>query len=270
MARYVIWLDSSSCLIRHKPYNRRMQSPPWPRRVARSFALQVAIVGSLLLVMWLVEAADALLFRGGLDRFGVAPRHLPGLWGILFAPFLHANFAHLAANTVPFAVLGWLILVRGLGDFILVTVVVILSSGLGTWLVGAPDSVHIGASGVVFGYFGFLLLRAVYERSLVAMSSALIVILLYGSFIWGLLPLIRGVSWQMHLFGFVGGALIARALADRWKLPVGEDEDLPSDLLILDYGDMEERDDAIWLRDRRVVRFKHKKLNVDDLDHDNL
>lgn len=247
-----------------------MQAPTWPRRVARSFALQVAIVGSLLLLMWLVEAVDALFFRSSLDQFGVWPRHLAGLWGILFAPFLHANFAHLAANSVPFAFLGWLILVRGLGDYVIVTLAVMISSGLGTWLLGAPDSIHIGASGVVFGYFGFLLLRAVYERSLVAMSSALIVILLYGSFIWGVFPLIMGVSWQMHLFGFVGGALIARALASQRGLPGGEDKDLDDDYLIVDYGDMEETDGIIRFTDRRFESIESGKLTIDEADLDDL
>ncbi len=245
-----------------------MQEPTWPRRVARSFALQVAIVGSLLLLMWLVEAVDSLFFRSGLDQFGVWPRHLSGLWGILFAPFLHANFAHLAANSIPFAFLGWLILVRGLGDYVVVTLAVMISSGLGTWLLGASDSIHIGASGIVFGYFGFLLLRAVYERSLVAMSSALIVILLYGSFIWGVFPLIMGVSWQMHLFGFVGGAFIARVLADRRTLPVGDDRDLTGDMLVVDYRDVEETGGIIRLTDRRFETFEFGKLNVDDLDFD--
>lgn len=268
MAHSPIWIDYISCLIGRNPYNRFMQATTWPYRVARSFALQVAIVGSLLLLMWLVEAVDTLLFRSGLDQFGVWPRHLSGLWGILFAPFLHANFAHLAANSIPFAFLGWLVLVRGLGDYVIVTVAVMVSSGLGTWLMGASDSIHIGASGIVFGYFGFLLLRAVYERSLMAMSSALIVIMLYGSFIWGVFPLMMGVSWQMHLFGFVGGAFIARSLANRQTLPIGNDEDLTGDLLIIDYRDVEETNGIVQLPRRRYETFDLDQLNKDDLNPD--
>lgn len=108
-----------------------MDALPWQRRIARSFTLQVALIGSVLLFMWLTEAADTFLFRGGLDQFGVWPHHLLGLRGILFAPFLHANFAHLATNSVPFAFLGWLILVRGWSDYLIVTLVVMVSSGLG-------------------------------------------------------------------------------------------------------------------------------------------
>lgn len=270
MAHSPIGIDYISCLIGRNSYNRTMQAPTWTRRVARSFALQVAIVGSLLLLMWLVEAVDNLFFRSGLDQFGVWPRHPAGLWGILFAPFLHANFAHLAANSVPFAFLGWLVLVRGLGDYIIVTVAVMVSSGLGTWLLGASDSIHIGASGIVFGYFGFLLLRAVYERSLVAMSSALIVIMLYGSFIWGVFPLMVGVSWQMHLFGFVGGAIIARVLAERQTPSVKEDENLDGDLVIVDYRDVEETDGIIRLSNRRFEPFAPGKLTINEADLDDL
>jgi membrane associated rhomboid family serine protease len=114
-------------------------------------------------------------------------------------------------NTLPFLVLGWLIMLRNTHDFLRVTLVVGLASGLGTWLFGSPGS-HIGASGVIFGYLGYLLLRGFFERRLGSISLSVLVGTLYGSMIWGILPLQQGISWEGHLFGFLGGVLAARRL----------------------------------------------------------
>lgn len=192
----------------------------WARKLRTHFL----IIGGIVAFLWLLELIDWLLLDGYLNRLGVRPRSFSGLEGILFAPFSHANFAHLAANTLPFAILGWLILVRGLNDFLVVTSLVSLSSALGAWLFGGIGTVHIGLSGVVFGYFGFLIVRAIYERSLAAISAALLVIFLYGSLIWGVFPLMSGVSWQMHLFGFIGGAVLGKWLA-RPPMPALHDDD---------------------------------------------
>jgi len=163
-------------------------------------------------LMWAIEIVNQLFFRDSLDRFGIAPRSLTGLTGIILAPFLHADFAHLLANTLPFLVLGWWVLLRGLDMFIEVSLIVILVSGLGVWLFAAPNTITIGASGVVFGYLGFLLLRGFFERSWVSLFFSVLVLLGYGSLIWGVLPLVPGVSWQGHLFGLIGGGLAARYL----------------------------------------------------------
>ncbi len=163
-------------------------------------------------MMWVVEIVNQLFFRDALDQFGIVPRSLPGLIGIVLAPFLHSDFAHLLANTLPFLVLGWWVLLRGLEMFIEVSVIVILVSGLGVWVLAAPNTVTIGASGVVFGYLGFLLLRGFFERSWVAIFFSVLVFMAYGSVIWGVLPLVPGVSWQGHLFGLIGGGLAARIL----------------------------------------------------------
>ncbi len=204
-------------------------------RATQELQRQAMIITGFVLLLWLVEIADRLLFRGALDGLGVVPYTVEGLRGILLAPFLHADFAHLAANSVPLAIFGWLILVRGFGRFALITLIVVLSSGVGAWLFGGAQTVHIGASGIVFGYFGFILLRALTERSLASLSSALIVLLLYGSLIWGVLPLVMGVSWQMHLFGFLGGALAARMLPSAPPVPPERDDNL----LTIDYDDLE-------------------------------
>ncbi|NEP16267.1 MAG: rhomboid family intramembrane serine protease [Leptolyngbya sp. SIO4C1] len=175
---------------------------------------QAALLGLFVALLWGVEIFDWFL-AGGLDRYGIIPRQLIGLRGILFAPFLHGDFEHLLTNTVPLVTLGWLVMVRALSDWVIVTVLCALVSGGMTWLVGSPGSLHIGASGLIFGYAGFLLMRGYFERSLAAISLSVLVIFFYGSIFWGVLPGQPGISWEGHLFGFIGGAIAARLLADR-------------------------------------------------------
>ena len=126
------------------------------KRLSHYLKSQAVILGGFLIAFWLLEAADQFLLGHALDQLGVRPRTMLGLRGILFAPFLHGNFAHLLANTVPFLVLGWFVMVQGMRKFWLVTLVTVLISGLGMWLFGRSNSVHLGASGLIFGYFGFL------------------------------------------------------------------------------------------------------------------
>ena len=114
-------------------------------------------------VLWAVEVVDWLVFSGGLDAFGVRPLAVTGLTGIAFAPFLHGGFGHLMANTVPWLVLGYLSSGRKRLDFWVVAVVSALTAGLGSWFFGGVGTVHIGASGVVFGFLGFLMGRGVWE-----------------------------------------------------------------------------------------------------------
>lgn len=183
-----------------------------PQLLTQDFTLPASVLGGFVALIWILEIIDFLLFRGRLNRYGIRPRSISGLGGILLAPLLHGNFRHLAANTVPFVTLGALVMLGGLERFFSVTAIVVLVSGLGVWLLGSPRTVHIGASGVIFGYFGFLLLRGYFEQDLFSSGVSLVVGLLYGSLIWGVLPSRRGMSWQGHLFGFVGGVLAARFL----------------------------------------------------------
>ncbi|MEO1636442.1 MAG: rhomboid family intramembrane serine protease [Cyanobacteria bacterium J06631_9] len=185
------------------------------RSVRGEFRLQVKTLAIIVVGLWLIEIVDQSVFSGGLDGLGIRPRDPSGLWGILFAPFLHGNFAHLISNTVPFVTLSWLIMLRATEDWLVVTLISAVVGGLGTWLLGAPSSVHIGASGVIFGYFGFLLLRGYFERSLVAIAFSVLVFFLYGSILWGVLPPLDGapISWEGHLFGFIGGVLAAKFMA---------------------------------------------------------
>ena len=161
---------------------------------------------------WTFELVDRVAFGGGLERYGIQPRTLSGLWGILLAPLLHVSWVHLAANTVPFVVLGWLVMLRGVGQFLVVTAVAIVIGGLGVWVFGAARSVHVGASGLIFGYLGYLLARGYFERSLGALLLGVVALILYGSVLWGVLPGRPGISWEGHLFGVVGGIAAARLL----------------------------------------------------------
>ena len=200
--------------------------------VGQELKSHIYVLGSIILFMWLLEVADQFIFGTRLDGFGVRPWSIDGLRGILFAPFLHAGFGHLIANTVPFLVLGWLVMIKQIRDFVLVTFIVMIISGLGIWFFGSPISVHLGASSLIFGYFGFLLLRGYFERSPRSIFFSVIVAVFYGGLLWGVLPGQAGISWQGHLFGFVGGGLAAYLMAERPSLDVGED--LPGRIRILD------------------------------------
>jgi membrane associated rhomboid family serine protease len=175
----------------------------------RRLLRQGIILGSIVGMLWLLEIFDAVVLKGALDGFGVAPRALTSLPALLLAPFLHAGFGHLLANTIPFIVLGWMVMWRRTMDLVVVFLVSALASGLGVWLFGGSHTIHLGISGVIFGFLGYLLARGYYERSMGAIAVAVVAFLLYGGILWGVLPLQQGVSWQGHLFGFVGGVVAA-------------------------------------------------------------
>ena len=180
--------------------------------VVRSVKAQAVTLGASVGAMWTTFAVNTLV-GGALSRFGIVPRTESGLLGILFAPFLHANLNHLIANTIPFTLFGWLIMVRNRQDFVPVTLISMLSAGLFAWAFGAPNSVHIGASGVVFGFLGYLLLSGWYARNFASIALSVGVAVLWGGTVAGVLPGTPGVSWQGHLGGFLGGVLAARWLA---------------------------------------------------------
>ena len=168
-------------------------------------------VGAMLAVQWTSEAADIVLDHR-LDAYGVRPHVLIGLRGIVFAPFLHSGFGHLIGNTLPFAILGGLVALGGLRQFLSVTLIVGLVSGLGMWVFGSSNEVHIGASGLVFGYLSYLLVRGVFARNVRQILLGIVVAFFYGGLLWGVLPTGRGISWEGHLFGVVGGVAAAWGL----------------------------------------------------------
>ncbi len=178
---------------------------------------QAIILATFVAIFWLLEILDQFVFRGSLDYFGIIPHQVIGLRGILFAPFLHGDFPHLIANTVPFLILGWLVMLQETSDFFIVTGLTMLVGGLGVWLFAAPGDIHIGASILIFGYLGFLLLRGYFQRNIPSILLSILVFLLYGGTIWGVLPSRPGISWQGHLFGFLGGVLAAKLIATEKK-----------------------------------------------------
>lgn len=183
-------------------------------RELRSHAL---ILAAFVAILWAEEIVDSML-GGRLDQFGIVPRTIAGLPGILAAPFLHGGFPHLIANTSALVVLGWFVLLRERWHFFAVSAFVIVLGGFGTWLLGA-NAIHIGASGLIFGWLGYLLFGGFFERRVSTILGSLAVALLYGGMVFGVLPSTPGVSWEMHLFGFLAGALAAWVLARPAKRP---------------------------------------------------
>ena len=172
------------------------------------------LVAAMVILMWGTEVVDVIA-GGRLDSYGIHPRHVDGLPEILSAPFLHAGFGHLISNTVPFALMGAAIALGGLVRVALVTLIVALVSGLGTWLVASSNSVHLGASGVVFGYAAYLITRGLLSRRLTELAVGAVVVAVWGfGMLQGLLPQDR-ISWQAHLFGAIGGVIAASLLAER-------------------------------------------------------
>jgi membrane associated rhomboid family serine protease len=167
-------------------------------------ALRPIIV--LVALIWMVEAVNIFLGHG-LVSWGILPRSLSGLMGIPLAPLLHGGFWHTLSNTLPLLCLGALTLARGQRMFWQTTVTVTLLSGALVWLFGR-EAYHVGASGLVFGYFGAILARAVIERSLSSMAIGIITVMVYGGLIWGIVPLRSYVSFESHLFGLIAGIFI--------------------------------------------------------------
>ncbi|GGK73010.1 rhomboid family intramembrane serine protease [Ornithinimicrobium pekingense] len=187
--------------------------PTWLHRVVPVLVL----VG----LMWVSELLD-LLTPLQLDGYGIRPRDLDGLTGIVLSPFLHLGLAHLVANTSGLLVLGAL-LAWTTRHLWIVTAGVVLLGGAAVWLLGAPRTVVIGASGVVYGYAAFLAVYGFVARRLLPVLVGLLVVVLYGGLLWGVLPLQAGVSWQGHLFGAAAGVLLALWLGrrDRAAGPAG-------------------------------------------------
>jgi membrane associated rhomboid family serine protease len=173
---------------------------PRPISVVRTLKVHAVILGASVASLWAVFAVDTVL-GGALLHYGVVPRTVDGLRGIPLAPFLHANLAHLTANTASLLVLGWLVMLRDPRHFGLVALLAMLGGGLAAWLLGASNSVHVGASGVIFGFLGFLIFAGWYARSFGSIVLSIGVTVLWGGLVFGVLPGDAGISWQEHLGG---------------------------------------------------------------------
>jgi membrane associated rhomboid family serine protease len=170
----------------------------------RELRQTLAILLAILAILWTVQLVNVVWFGGALVRWGVEPRSVEGLPGIVLHPFLHGSWAHLISNTIGFLMLGGLVLLREQRDFWTVSILATLVGGIGIWLVGRPGP-HIGISGVIFGYFGYLLLTGVFDRKIGAFLLSLLTFLIWGRLLLGLSPLQRGISWEGHLLGLAGG-----------------------------------------------------------------
>jgi membrane associated rhomboid family serine protease len=164
----------------------------------------------LIAALWAVELVNQVLGHRLNLWLGLEPRDLGGLVGVPAMPFLLGGFGHLLANTIPLLVLGTIGMAVAPRRFIAASIAVVLISGLAVWLLGRPGSIHVGASGLLFGWFGFLVALGFAEGRPRAVLGALTVIAIYGGMIWGALPRFGStVSWEAHLFGAASGAVAA-------------------------------------------------------------
>lgn len=174
-------------------------------RVAAAFFATFLLLGAC----WAVEVVNYTDEGSLSDRYGIQAHNGDTIWHIFTAPFLHANLDHIMANSVPLAVFGFLAALRGVARFIAVNVIIIVASGLGVWFLSSPGTVTVGASGLIFGYFGYLLARGFVEHRPFDILVGALVAVFYGTMIFGALPGQPGISWQAHLFGLIGGIIAA-------------------------------------------------------------
>lgn len=184
------------------------QSAPENRQVQKQiFRISLVIPTLFVVVFFLVRLIDA-GFHLDLWRYGVYPRHADGLKGILCSPFIHGDFKHLANNSVTFIVLGTALFFFYRKISFQVFILNYLLSGFILWAIGR-ESLHIGASGVIYGMAAFLFLSGIFRRDIRLLTISLVVTFLYGSLIWGLLPIDPRMSWDGHLAGALSGVLLA-------------------------------------------------------------
>ncbi|MBX8996188.1 rhomboid family intramembrane serine protease [Corynebacterium testudinoris] len=161
--------------------------------------------GIYVISIWAVHIINAVIFGGNLVYFGIHPLDLSSVWHIFTSPLLHANIDHLISNTVPGAIFSFLVGASGARVWWEVTAFVVILGGAGVWLLGGVGTNHIGASGLVYGWLAYLLVRGIFNRSLSQILTGVILGVFYSGLVWGVLPGVPGVSWQAHLFGAIGG-----------------------------------------------------------------
>ncbi|MDC7106820.1 rhomboid family intramembrane serine protease [Corynebacterium striatum] len=167
----------------------------------------ISLAVGFLVVEWLVQITNFLIFGGALSNYGIRPLDFNGIWGIFTAPLLHANFEHLIGNSVPGAIFCFLIGLSGRKAWWEVTIITVLVAGIGTWLLGGPGTSHIGASSLVYGWLAYLIVRGLFNRSFSQTALGVVLGFAYSGLVWGVLPVYEGVSWQGHLFGAIGGVI---------------------------------------------------------------
>ncbi|MGI5205234.1 rhomboid family intramembrane serine protease [Spirillospora sp. CA-108201] len=181
----------------------RQRSEGLAKHGVRALASAVLIL-AVTAAMWVLEAFDYTT-DGWLDRFGIQPRDVNDLPDIFTAPFMHAGFGHLTANTLPFLILGFVAAARGIAKFLAASLIIIVVGGLGVWFLSSANT--LGSSILIFGFFGYLVGRGAFERRVVDIAIAVAVVAVYGTMLLGVLPSDPMISWQGHLFGLLGGVL---------------------------------------------------------------
>ena len=170
-----------------------------------TFIQKFRILFYFIATLWVIEIVN-LLTAHSLSSLGIVPRTLGGLTGIPLAPFLHNSVMHLAFNSVPLAILGGLMILSGKKRLVKNTLFIIIVGGAGLWLSGRPGA-HAGASGLVFGYFGYLAARGFFKRDILSVLISFFTVFSYGGLLWGIAPTFTRVSWEGHLCGFLAGIL---------------------------------------------------------------
>jgi membrane associated rhomboid family serine protease len=169
--------------------------------VKNNYVFTLSILG----IMWVLLFIN-LLFKMRLCILGIYPRRLFGLVGIVFAPFLHGSFEHLLFNSMPLFLLMNFVLLSGYQTFYIVTITIMLIAGGLTWLLGR-SAIHIGASYVVMGYFGYLLCAAYFNLTMLSVGLALIALYYFGGILLSVFPAEDKISWESHLFGLIAGII---------------------------------------------------------------
>ncbi len=163
------------------------------------------VMVGFLAVLWILQIFNAIDNYGITDQHGIIARDVGSLPGILTAPFLHVSWAHIEGNSGPLFIFGFLAAYRGVKKFFGVSVLIIIISGLGAWLISPAGSDTVGASGVIFGYLGYVLVRGIFDRHRIDIVIGLVMALCFAYQFADLLPQNNGVSWQAHVFGFAAG-----------------------------------------------------------------
>lgn len=181
------------------------------QKITRALRYRFGALAAFVAAIWAIQTLNWATGYGLNAAFGMIPRHTAGLDGIIAMPVLHASFAHLISNTPPLIVTGALLMATARRALFAVNAVIVVLGGALVWLFGS-SAIHIGASGLVFGWLGFLIVRGFVDRSIVTLGVSLLVGFLYGSLLWGVLPGQPGVSWEAHAFGALAGAIAAVVL----------------------------------------------------------
>ena len=188
-----------------KPVNRVL--PPKPLQAA-------VVIVAFTALLYVAELVNLAIFHGSLNDYGIVSHRVTGLLGVIWAPLLHVGWQHLISNTLPVLLFGFLAMAVGIRQWVAVTVVIWLISGLGVWLTEDTGVSTVGASGIAFGWLMFLLVRGVFNRSFKQLVVAAVLLFYWGSALWGLLPNVNPeISWQAHAFGALGGLLSAWLVA---------------------------------------------------------